>query len=73
MRLAGVACGDAELGDRSDRRQCFAAKAERADAQQILVVEFRGGMAIHREREVVLRHAGAVVGDADAAAGRRRR
>ena len=66
MRLAGVARGDGEPRHRADRRQRLAAKAERADAQQIVVVEFRGGVAIHRQRQIGVRHAAAVVGDADA-------
>ena len=65
MRLAGVARGDAELGDRADRGQRLAAKAQRADPQQILVVELGGGVAIDRERQIAIGHAAAVVGDAD--------
>ena len=65
MRLAGVAGGDAELRHRADRGQRLAAEPERADAQQILVVELGGGVAIDRQREVGVGHAAAVVGDAD--------
>ncbi len=65
MRLAGVARGDAEFGHRADRGQRLAAEPERADRQQILVVEFRGGMAVDRERQIGMAHAAAVVGDAD--------
>jgi len=52
MRLGGVACGDAELRHRTDRGQGLAAKPQGADPQQVLVVEFRGGMAIHRQRQI---------------------
>ena len=65
MRLGGVAGGDAEPRHRADRRQRLAAKAQRADAQQVLVVELRGGVAVHRDRKIGLGHAAAVVGDAD--------
>ena len=65
MRLAGMARGDAEPGDRANRGQRLAAKSERADLQQVLIVEFGRGMAIHRQREVASGHAAAVVGDAD--------
>ncbi len=53
---------------RADRRQRLAAEAERADVEQVVVGELRGGVALDREREIVARHAGAVVGDADQAA-----
>ena len=57
--------GDAEFCHRADRGQCFAAKPERADLQQVLVVEFGGGVAIDRQRQVGRGHAAAIVGDAD--------
>ena len=66
MRLAGMARGDAELGHRADRGQRLAAETERADAQQILVVELGGGVSLHRQGKVRVGHAAAVVGDADA-------
>ena len=65
MRLAGMARGDRKLGDRADRGQRLAAKPQRADPQQVLVVEFRGGMAIYRKRQVAIGHAAAIVGNAD--------
>ncbi len=65
MRLAGMARGDAELGHRADRGQRLAAEPERADMQQILIVELGGGVAIDCEREIAMAHAAAVVGDAD--------
>ena len=52
VRLTGVARGDAELGHRADRGQRLAAEAQRADAQEILVVELGGGVALDRQREV---------------------
>ena len=57
--------GDAELRHRADRGQRLAAEPERANAQQILVVELGGGVAVDGEREVGMGHAAAVVGDAD--------
>ncbi len=68
MRFAGVARGDGEPRDRADRGQRLAAEAERADVEQIVVGELRGGVALDRQRQVVMRHAGAVVTDADQAA-----
>ena len=40
-------------------------KPERADAQQILVVELGGGVAVDGQRQIGVGHAAAVVGDAD--------
>ena len=65
MRLAGVAGGDREPRHRADRGQRLAAEAERADVEQVVAGQLRGGVALDREREVGARHAGAVVGDAD--------
>ena len=65
VRLAGVPRGDGETRDRADRGQGLAAKAERADIEQIVVRQLRGGVALDREREIVARHAGAVVADVD--------
>ena len=53
------------LRHRADRGQRLAAEPQRADLQQVLVVELGGGVAIHREREIGRGHAAAVVGDAD--------
>ena len=65
MRFAGVAGGDAEFGDGADRGQRLAAEPERADPQQILVVELGGGVAVDRQRQIGMGHAAAIVGDAD--------
>ena len=65
MRLAGVARGDGQPRRRADGRQRLAAKAERADRQQIVAVELRGRVALDREFEIGAGHALAVVGDAD--------
>ena len=65
VRLARVARGDGEPRHRADRGQGLAAEAERADIEQVVVGQLRGGVALDREREVVAGHAGAVVGDAD--------
>ena len=68
VRLARVPRGDGEPRHRADRGQRLAAEAERADVEQVVVGQLRGGVALDREREVVAGHAGAVVGDADQAA-----
>ena len=60
-----MARGDREPRHRADRGQRLAAKAERADGEEIVAVELRGRMPLDREREVVAAHAGAVVGDPD--------
>ncbi len=65
MRLAGVAGGDGEPRHRADRGQRLAAEAERADIEEVVAGQLRGGVALDREREVGAGHAGAVVGDAD--------
>ena len=67
MRLGGVAGGDAESRHRADRGQRLAAETQRANPQEILVVELGGGVAVDGERQIGMRHAAAVVGDADAA------
>ena len=65
--VVGAARGDGEPRYRADRRQRLAAKAERVDGQEIAARQFRGGVTLHRELQVVARHAGAVIGDADEA------
>ena len=65
MRLAGVARGDRQPRHGADRRQRLAAEAERADRDQIVVGELRGGVAFDRERQIGARHALAVIADAD--------
>ena len=45
--------GDGKLRHSTNRGQRFAAEPERADAQQILIVELRCGMTIHRQREII--------------------
>src|SRR6516225_633776 len=65
MRLIGVASRDPETRRRADRRQGFAAEAERADGDKIVVGELRCGMPLHRKRQIGAGHAVTVVGDAD--------
>ena len=48
-----------------ERGQRLAAKAEQGDPDQLVVVELGGGVALHRERELVRRDAAAIVGDRD--------
>ena len=50
---AGRPRGDPHPADRADRRQRLAAKAERGDAQQIVVGQFRGAVALDRERQLL--------------------
>ena len=65
MRLARVPRRDGEMRHRADRGQSLAAEPERADVEQIVVGQFGGGMALDRERQIVARHAAAVVAHAD--------
>ena len=65
VRLAGVPRGDGEPRDRADRGQGLAAEAERADVEQVVVGQLRGGVALDRQLEIVAGHAGAVVADAN--------
>lgn len=53
MRFAGVARGDREPCNRADRGQRLAAEPERADLQEILVIELGRGVAFDRERQVL--------------------
>ena len=57
--------GDGETRHRTDRGQGLAAEAERADVEQVVVGQLRGGVALDREHEIIARHAGAVIADAD--------
>ncbi len=52
--------------DRGNRRERFSAKAERRDGKQIVGgAQFAGGVALEGQQRVVVRHAVAVVDDAD--------
>ena len=70
-RRAGRAGADLEPRDRGDRGQRLAAEAEGHDGGQIAVGDFRGGVALDREREVGFVHAAPVVGHADETAAAR--
>ena len=59
--------GDGQPADRADRRQRLAPKAKEADVDQIIIGEFRGGVAFDGERQILRPHADAVVGHADKA------
>ena len=65
VRLARMPRRDRQPCNRADRGQCLPAKPERANLQQVLVIELGGGVALDREREVLRGHAAAVVGNAD--------
>ena len=59
-------CGCDQLADLGDRGQRLAAKAERADAEQIVGVgDLAGGVAGDGQRQLVGRDAAAVIDDAD--------
>ncbi len=49
----------------ADRGQGFAAKTERRDLDQIVVIELGRGVALDGEIEFLRRHAMAVIGNAD--------
>ena len=49
----------------ADRGQRLAAKAQNGDLLQLLVDELGGGVALERQRQLLRRHAAAVVGDLD--------
>ena len=63
--LAARPADDAQPADAGERGQRLAAKAEQGDPDQLVVVELGGGVALHRERELVRRDAAAIVGDRD--------
>ncbi len=64
----GGACAQPQARDRGDRRQRLAAKTERRDGEEIiLIAHLAGGMALEGEKGVVLVHAAAVVDNADQA------
>lgn len=54
-----------ERGDRADRRESLAAKAECRDQAEIAVLELGGRVALHGEIEIRGAHAAAVVDDPD--------
>ena len=63
---AAGAAGHREARDRADRRQRLAAEAERGDRVQVLVARQLGGrVALERQRQLLGRHAVAVVRDPD--------
>ena len=62
---AGAATRDLEQRDGADGGQGLAPKAEGGDVRQIAVGDFRGGVALDAEREIVRVHASAVVDDAN--------
>ena len=67
-RRAGRPGADLEPRDRGDRGQRLAAEAEGHDGGQVAVGDFRGGVALDREREVGFVHAAPVVRHPDEAA-----
>ena len=73
VRLGRIAGGDRQPCHGADGGQRLAAKPERADIHQVVFGQFRGAVALDREREIGRRHARTVVGDAHErlAAGRR--
>ena len=65
MRRVFRARVDRQIRDGGDRGQRLAAKAQRRDMGKIAIGDFRGRMALDREREIALIHAAAVVDDAN--------
>src|SRR5581483_11225028 len=66
MLALAVKRREREARDAGDRRQCFAAKAERADARQIVEeTDLRRRMAFEREPCIIGLHAAAVVANLD--------
>ncbi len=65
MRFAGVAGRDGELGHRADRGQGLAAESQRANAQQVFIVELGSRVTFDRQREIRAGHAATIVGDGD--------
>ena len=66
MGGTGRAGGDPQPRHRTDRGERLAAKAERSDGDEIvLVVELGGRMALHGEGKVVRGDPGTVIGNAD--------
>ena len=61
LRRALHPADDRQARDSADRRQRFAAKAERADIDKIVIGKLRGGVAFERQREVGAGNAGAVI------------
>ena len=57
--------GDPHPADRADRRQRLAAEAERVDAQEVVLGQFRGAVPLDRQDQFFRGHAGAIVGDRD--------
>ena len=62
---AGRPRGDPHPADRADRRQRLAAEAERGDAQQVVLGQFRGAVPLDRQDQLFRRHAAAIVDDRD--------
>ena len=63
--LATRPADDAQPAHAGERGQRLAAKAEQGDPDQLVVVELGGGVALHRQRQLVRRDAAAIVGDRD--------
>ncbi len=57
--------GDPHPADRADRRQRLAAEAERGDAQQVVVGQFRGAVPLDRQDQLFRGHPAAIVDNRD--------
>ena len=62
---AGGARVDGEIGDGGDGGQRLAAKAERRDRGEIAIGDFRGGVALDGERQILGAHPASIVDDAN--------
>src|SRR5262249_23610201 len=65
FRRTGGTALNREPRDRANRRQSLTAEAERHDAREIVASELRGCVALDGKREIIGRHARAVISDAD--------
>jgi len=68
VRVAGAARGQGEAADRGDRRQRFATKTERGHGFEVVQAgDLAGGVARHRQRQLLRGDPAAIVTDADQA------
>src|SRR5215469_3786515 len=59
-------CLQTQAAHRCDGRQCFAAKSEGCDVEQVVgIADFRRGVTLEREHSIVVQHAPTIVDDLD--------
>ncbi len=65
-RFTGRAAADGQLRDAADRRECLAAKPQRLNMKQRFIGgQLAGGVTGNGQRQLIGRHAAAVIADAD--------